>query len=98
MRARIPARRCAVGTARACAKSEPGLVAQLLDHSIPELPQRVVTLGYHPYHAERPTFRAGGSRDWFAEILDLIAERRVEALTLAEVYARVEREASEDAE
>ncbi len=80
------------------AESEPGLVAQLLDHSIPELPQRVVTLGYHPYHAARPTFRAGGSRTWFAEILNLIAEHRVEALTLAEVYARVERGASADSE
>ncbi len=80
------------------AESEPGLAAQLLDHSIPELPQRVVTLGYHPYHAARSTFRAGGSRTWFAEILDFISERRIETLTLADVYARVEREAASDAD
>lgn len=80
------------------AESEPGLVEQLLDHRIPELPQRVVTLGYHPYHAARSTFRPGGSRDWFTDILDLIAARDVEVLTLAEVYARVEREVSAGAE
>ncbi|HUK60474.1 MAG TPA: hypothetical protein VLV50_14690 [Stellaceae bacterium] len=80
------------------AESEPGLVAQLLYHRIPELPQRVVTLSYHPYHAARPTFCALGSRAWFAEILDLIAERKIEALALAEVYARVERAAAADAD
>ncbi|HUZ75740.1 MAG TPA: hypothetical protein VMU87_22365 [Stellaceae bacterium] len=74
------------------AECEPELVAQMLDHRIPELPQRVITLSYHPYHAARATFRPAGSVAWFAAILDLVAARGVEVLTLAEVYARVERE------
>jgi hypothetical protein len=70
---------------------EPELVAQLLDHRIPELPQRLFTLSYHPYHAARATFRPGGSAASFAAILDLVAARGVEILTPAETYARTER-------
>ena len=71
-------------------ESEPELVAQLLDHRIAELPQRVITLGYHPYLAHRASFRPGGSVQWFAEVLDLLATRGCQVMTLRDVYRAVD--------
>jgi hypothetical protein len=66
---------------------EPAFVAQLLDHRVPRLPQRVMTIGFHPAHARRATFAAGGSIGLFDEVLSLLAERRVDVRTLRDVYA-----------
>jgi hypothetical protein len=67
-------------------ETEPALVAQLLDHHVPYLPQRVLTLGFHPAHAHAPAFAAGGSAASFAATIDLLRERRVAVRTLREVY------------
>ena len=62
------------------------LVEQMLKHRIPGLRQRVLTLGYHPAHARRPTFRAEGSAAWFRDVLDLVRENGAEVRTLRDVY------------
>jgi hypothetical protein len=66
---------------------EPGFVAQLLDYRVPHVPQRVITIGFHPAHATRPTFAAGGSIGAFKEVLSLLAERRIDVRTLRDVYS-----------
>jgi len=67
-------------------ESEPALVEQMLKHRIPGLRQRVLTLGYHPAHARRPTFRAEGSAAWFRDVLELVRENGAEVRTLRDVY------------
>jgi hypothetical protein len=67
-------------------ESEPALVEQLLGHRLPGLPQRVLVLGYHPAHARRPSYRAGGSLPWFREVLDLIERSGAEVRTLRAVF------------
>lgn len=65
---------------------EPQLFEQMLDYKIPGLPQRVITLIYHPAHANRPTFAKGGSLPWFRRIMEIIEERDLEVRTLRNVY------------
>jgi hypothetical protein len=72
-------------------ETEPALVEQLLNHRVPHLPQRVLTLGFHPAHASRPTFAQGGSFASFVATLDLLATRGTSVRTLADVYALADR-------
>lgn len=72
-------------------ESEPELVAQLLDHHVPGLPQRVFVLNYHPAHARGEAFAPGGSLAEFRRVLDLLEARRVPVETLASVLARAQR-------
>lgn len=65
---------------------EPELFEQMLDYPIPELPQRVISLNYHPAHAHRPTFAQNGSLPWFRRILEIIQERGLEVRTLRSIY------------
>ena len=55
---------------------EPEFVDQLLRHPLPHLPQRVVTIGYHPAHAKGTTFHESGSFDTFTRVLDVITSHR----------------------
>ena len=64
---------------------EPELLAQMLDHSIPDIPQRVITLNYHPAHANGTTFAPEGCKAWFRGVLDIISDRRVAVVTLRDV-------------
>ena len=65
---------------------EPALVEQMLSHNIPDLPQKVIVLNYHPAHVNTSTFTQGGCINWFREALDLCRQYKVEVKTLAEVY------------
>ena len=67
-------------------ETEPELVAQMIQHPVPHLPQRVITLGFHPASAAKPTFAAGGSAGQCRDVLSLLAGRHVETRTLADVY------------
>ena len=69
---------------------EPGLFEQMLNHRIAELPQRVITLNYHPAHAKRPVFTAEGSHENFKKIVKLIKESEVEVRTLSQVYSELD--------
>lgn len=77
---------------------EPELFEQMLDHRVPGLPQRVITLNYHPAHAKRPTFAPSGSRQWFEEILHIIKKRSLPVMTLRDVHARIENATSSQRE
>ena len=72
-------------------ESEPELVAQLLDHHVPGLPQRVFVLNYHPAHAHGAAFVPGGSIAEFRRVLDLLEARQVPVETLTSVLARAQR-------
>lgn len=65
---------------------EPELLEQWIDYRIPGLPQRVLTLNYHPAHAKGTTFAHDGSFPLFQRVLDVLREREIKVLTLAEVY------------
>lgn len=58
-------------------ESEPELVDQMLGHRSRHLPQRVITLGYHPAHAHGTTFSASGGIGSFRRVLDVIARHHV---------------------
>lgn len=68
---------------------EPGMVEQMLQHRIEGLPQRVLTLAFHPAHARGTTFAAGGSLPEFEKILAMIRDSGATVLTLRSVYARL---------
>ena len=67
-------------------EAEPQLVDQMLRHRVPHLPQRVVTLGYHPAHAAENTFARGGSRPGFLSVLDVIRDSGADVRPLRAVY------------
>jgi hypothetical protein len=67
-------------------EAEPALVEQLLNHRVPGLAQRVITLGYHPAHARRPTFAPGGSLADFERVLGIVRESGARIMTLKAVY------------
>ena len=67
---------------------EPRLVEQMLDYSVPDLPQRVIVLNYHPAHARRSTFARDGCINWFREVLAIVRARGIQVLTLREVYKK----------
>lgn len=64
---------------------EPELFVQMLDYSIPGIPQRVITLNYHPAHANGTTFATGGCKTWFREVLEVIDAKRIAVMTLSDV-------------
>lgn len=70
---------------------EPELVEQLLNHRVPGLPHRVLTLNFHPAHATRSTFAEGGSAAAFRRILALLRDMHVRVLTLRDVFQHVSR-------
>lgn len=65
---------------------EPELFRQMLDYRISELPQRIITINYHPAHAHRPTFCNQGSFSWWKDILRIIQDRGIAVKTLREIY------------
>jgi hypothetical protein len=65
---------------------EPELLAQMLDHPLPGLPQRVLVLNYHPAHAGRPTFARDGSLTAFRRSLEVLKAHGAQARTLREVF------------
>lgn len=67
-------------------ETEPELFIQMLDHEIKELPQRVLTLNFHPAHADKPTFYKNGSLNSFRDILDVIEKRSISVVPLCRVY------------
>lgn len=71
-------------------ESEPELIDHLLSHRIAHLPQRVLTLGYHPAHARGTTFNRDGSLAMFRRVLDVVKDRGAEVTTLRDVFARAD--------
>jgi hypothetical protein len=65
---------------------EPELVQSLIDYHIPYLSQRVITLNYHPAHANHKTFVKTGSISSFKKLLDIIQERQIPVELLQTVY------------
>jgi hypothetical protein len=65
---------------------EPELVASLLGCRTPHLRQRVVTVGFHPAHANGSTFAKSGSRESFLRLLEELGRSGVNFLTLRSVY------------
>jgi hypothetical protein len=76
---------------------EPELVASLLGSRTPHLRQRVVTVGFHPAHANGSTFAKKGSRESFVRLLDDLRGSDVNILTLRSVYELANRSVSETA-
>lgn len=70
---------------------EPELFKQMLDHHVPGILQKVITINYHPAHARRSTFCSQGSLSWFRDILKIVKERNVEVKTLRDVYTAVDK-------
>lgn len=66
---------------------EPQLVDQVLSHRIPRIPQRVITLGFHPAHARGTTFHRGGSLDAFLQVLVVIAAHGADVAAMRTVFA-----------
>jgi hypothetical protein len=69
---------------------EPELVGQLLSHRIARLPQRVITLGYHPAHARGRTFHRSGTLASFRRVLDVLADHHAQVEPLNRVFALVD--------
>ena len=65
---------------------EPRFFEQMLDYRVPGIPQKIITINYHPAHAQRPTFCSQGSLPWFKDILQIIHERGIEVRTLRYIY------------
>lgn len=65
---------------------EPELVKQMLDYTIPDLPQRILVLNYHPAHANKPTFARDGTSKWFRDVLQILNERKIPVRTLGDIY------------
>jgi hypothetical protein len=63
------------------------LVDQILSHSVPHLPQRVITLGYHPAHARGRTFYRAGTLGPFRRVLDTLAAHGVQVEPLGRIFA-----------
>jgi hypothetical protein len=70
---------------------EPDLFAQMLDHHVPGIPQRLFTLNFHPGHARRSTFVNGGSYAHFQAVLEMCMARDVRLLTLREAFEAMNR-------
>jgi hypothetical protein len=70
---------------------EPQLFAQILDHHVPGLPQRLFTLNFHPGHAHRSTFAEGGSFANFRTLLEMCLARDVRLLTLQQAFEAMNR-------
>jgi len=69
---------------------EPELVEQMLDYDIPGLPQKVITVNFHPAHANKPNFYRDGSLKAFKRVLEIIRSRRdVKVETLASIYNKL---------
>ena len=67
-------------------EAEPELVEQLLDHEVPGIPQRLITLGYHPAHARSRTFARQGLLPAFRRLLASLSDRGAAIRTLREVH------------
>jgi len=65
---------------------EPELVDALVSHRIAHLPQRVLTLGYHPAHGAAATFSRDGSLAAFVQVLDVLEAHRVNIRTASQVF------------
>ena len=70
------------------AMAEPAFVAQMLDYRPRRLRQRVLTLSYHPFHAQRPTFDPKGTLPWFVGILSMLRDRDIPIMALANVIEK----------
>ncbi|HYE86615.1 MAG TPA: hypothetical protein VEA16_09685 [Vicinamibacterales bacterium] len=70
---------------------EPEVVARVLDHPLAGLAHRIVTLNYHPAHAQRSTFADGGSLAQFTRVLSMIRERGIPVMTLRTVFETLNR-------
>lgn len=66
---------------------EAGLVAQMLAHRVPHITQRVITLNFHPAHAQSGRFAQDGSLGVFKRVLDVIRDDGAAVRTLRDVYA-----------
>jgi hypothetical protein len=71
-------------------EAEPELVDQMLSHRLPGIAQRVVTLGYHPAHAQTATFARDGSMPAFRQVLDVIAARGADVKPLRDIYRKAD--------
>ncbi|MFH1913138.1 MAG: hypothetical protein ABIK45_02545 [Pseudomonadota bacterium] len=67
---------------------EPHLVERMLEHKIDELPQRLITLNYHPFHAHNATFAEGGRLNDYKLILSMIKQRGGAFLTMREALQK----------
>jgi len=72
-------------------ESEPELVDQMLSHSVPHLPQRIITLGYHPAHAQKAAFCRGGTLSSFRRVLVVLAGHHVRVELLSRVFTLADR-------
>jgi len=70
---------------------EPAMLEQILNHKVDGLPQRLLVLTYHPAHANREIFTAGGCVVWFREVLDILRSTGTEVMTLREVFGKLDR-------
>ena len=64
------------------------VVEHLLRHRIPELPDRVISLCFHPAHAQQPNFGPKGSLLLYRAILDLFQQRNTTILTERTLFSQ----------
>ena len=57
------------------------VVEHLLNHRTPELPGRVISLCFHPAHAQQAKFHSHGSFPLYLECLDIIREKNIHVIT-----------------
>lgn len=66
---------------------EVALVEQMLAYRVPHVTQRVITLNFHPAHAQSRRFDERGSLAVFTRVLDVIRDSGAAVRTLRDVYA-----------
>lgn len=74
---------------------EPELFSQMLDHQVPGLQQRIITINYHPAHAKSSTFCRDGSFSWWKDILRIVEDRGIAVKTLRDLYALMDKTVTE---
>lgn len=68
---------------------EPEMLVQMLDHDITHLSQRIFTLNFHPAHANKSSFYKNGSLAYFKKILDILGEREINIMPMANILRHV---------
>ena len=71
---------------------EPSLVSQMLQYRPRRLKQRILTLSYHPFHAQRPSFNLEGTLPWFKQILEMMRDQNIPVMSLNKVIEKCTRQ------
>jgi len=69
---------------------EPDLLSEMLGYALRSpLPRFVFTLGFHPAHANRPTFTHGGGILWVKQVMEMIRKYGCAVSSLGDLYEEI---------